>query len=197
MYFILYIYIQLSHFILIVQQLNTAYKTLSTNQRAYDMNGASVNGNEQTLDDLLSQIYQEFMNGHFESLLCIVEQMHSLNPDIRINPDSARYKLNYVIYLNLINFICLIIHYCNIIITTIFNHFISISFYYSLFYPLEMFLLLYGNSVSILLNAGIVQSLTLFKSTKSINNLLVYLILTLLEELNYHVHYQKECLLYH
>lgn len=55
--------------------LSSAYQTLSepSSRYAYDLYGRQVDGNEQTFSDALSQVFAEFLAGHYDSLIKVVD----------------------------------------------------------------------------------------------------------------------------
>jgi len=55
------------------------------------LHGTKCDGTDQTLSELVSQIWKEFMHGHFDSLLGLIEHVQALNPDMNFHPDDARY----------------------------------------------------------------------------------------------------------
>jgi hypothetical protein len=74
------------------QRLSSAYQTLSepASRHAYDLYGRQVDGNEQTFSDALSQVFAEFLAGHYDSLIKVVDYVQSLNADLKISKDSAK-----------------------------------------------------------------------------------------------------------
>ncbi|KNC97018.1 uncharacterized protein SPPG_07833 [Spizellomyces punctatus DAOM BR117] len=78
------------------QRLSNAYSTLSDpfNRRQYDMFGKQIDGNEQTFYDALNQVFSEFLEGHFETLMRLVDHVQSLNPDFHISKEGTRHVLS-------------------------------------------------------------------------------------------------------
>ncbi|KAJ3194804.1 hypothetical protein HK101_001864 [Irineochytrium annulatum] len=62
-----------------VQRLSSAYQTLSDAQtrQQYDMYGKLVDGSEQTFADALSQVFSEFLAGHFDTLMRMVDYVQT------------------------------------------------------------------------------------------------------------------------
>ncbi|KAI8826035.1 uncharacterized protein EV422DRAFT_515066 [Fimicolochytrium jonesii] len=78
------------------QRLNDAYSTISdpNHRRQYDMYGKRVNGSEQTFADALQQVIDEFLEGHYDTLMSIIDHIQSLNPELRISKEGARHVLS-------------------------------------------------------------------------------------------------------
>ncbi|TPX57888.1 hypothetical protein PhCBS80983_g03488 [Powellomyces hirtus] len=76
--------------------LSTAYTTLSEplNRRQYDLFGRAVDGSEHTFADALQKVFDEFMEGQYDTLMALVDQIQSLNPELHINKEGARFVLS-------------------------------------------------------------------------------------------------------
>ncbi|KAI9359335.1 DnaJ domain-containing protein [Zopfochytrium polystomum] len=74
------------------QRLSNAYQTLKSDstRQNYDLYGRQVDGNDQSFSDTVAQVFDEFLNGQFDTLLRMLEMVQTLNPDVRINKDQAR-----------------------------------------------------------------------------------------------------------
>ncbi|KAJ3288132.1 hypothetical protein HK104_008322 [Borealophlyctis nickersoniae] len=79
-------------------ELSNAYQTLSDpyNRRAYDLYGRQVDGSEQTFSDAVQQVFQEFLDGHFDTFIRVVDYLQSLNPEFKISKDGTRSVLNHL-----------------------------------------------------------------------------------------------------
>ncbi|KAJ3017088.1 hypothetical protein HKX48_003711, partial [Thoreauomyces humboldtii] len=75
--------------------LNTAYTTISepVNRRQYDLFGASVNGGDDTFADAVQKMFDEFLDGQYDTLLGLVDQISSMNPDLPITKEGTRVVL--------------------------------------------------------------------------------------------------------
>ncbi|KAI9002647.1 hypothetical protein HDU85_001773 [Gaertneriomyces sp. JEL0708] len=74
------------------QRLSDAYQTLSDpfHRRQYDLYGKRVGGDEDTFSDAVQQVFNEFMEGHYDTLMRLVDHLQSLNPEINISKEGAR-----------------------------------------------------------------------------------------------------------
>ncbi|KAJ3167337.1 hypothetical protein HDU88_002257 [Geranomyces variabilis] len=79
-----------------VQRLSTAYTTLSepVNRRQYDLFGKSVDGSDTTFSDALRKVFDEFLEGEYDSIMALVDQIQTLNPEIHISREGTRTVLS-------------------------------------------------------------------------------------------------------
>ncbi|KAI8588372.1 DnaJ domain-containing protein [Geranomyces variabilis] len=78
------------------QRLSTAYTTLSepVNRRQYDLFGKSVDGSDTTFSDALRKVFDEFLEGEYDSIMALVDQIQTLNPEIHISREGTRTVLS-------------------------------------------------------------------------------------------------------
>ncbi|KAJ3163043.1 hypothetical protein HDU86_002212 [Geranomyces michiganensis] len=85
-----------SYWTFAVQRLSTAYTTLSepVNRRQYDLFGKSVDGSDTTFSDALRKVFDEFLEGEYDSIMALVDQIQTLNPEIHISREGTRTVLS-------------------------------------------------------------------------------------------------------
>eukprot|EP00127_Corallochytrium_limacisporum_P007171 Clim_evm44s243 gene=Clim_evmTU44s243 len=75
------------------QKLSNAYCTLKdpSSRRIYDLGGAGANVNaEEALSELMEQLYKEFVAGHFEEILRVIDQVNAQSPETQLDRESVR-----------------------------------------------------------------------------------------------------------
>ncbi|KAJ3149555.1 hypothetical protein HDU89_003606 [Geranomyces variabilis] len=72
------------------QKIRSAYLRRSK----YDLFGKSVDGSDTTFSDALRKVFDEFLEGEYDSIMALVDQIQTLNPEIHISREGTRTVLS-------------------------------------------------------------------------------------------------------